>query len=300
MKLLSRTLLVAAASAAVSHATLITYEGFDYSTGPLDDNNGGTSWKEPWDVQSNNTQYNVSDSSPLSFGSLVTNGNYMNGGGSFTNAGRRVLANFLSDWDNAGRVSAPFLDEALDQGVVWGSFLLRINSDITSWDNMIITFQGDNNIPWDQTTANGARIVTTGGGTKTFEIKEGSAGSTVTTGITAATGTTYLFVTKWELSLTAGANNFYLWIFDNPSNVTLGGSDLLTGTADASLTGLNTEDLRFKNWAFYLDNAVDRISVDELRLGTTFASVTPVPEPATAAMLLGGAGFLILRRRVRA
>ena len=43
-------------------------------------------------------------------------------------------------------------------------------------------------------------------------------------------------------------------------------------------------------------------TMDELRIGTDWASVTPVPEPSTYAMLaLAGAGFAgyVIRRRRR-
>lgn len=283
-------------------AALITYEGFNYSAGPIDAQTGGTGWDTAgWDTQSDNTGYAVNSSSPVTFGTLETSGNYLNGGGSFTNTGRRVLANFGSSWDSAGRVSSPFSDQNLDQGVVWASMLIRVNAPITSWDNARVWFH-DQNVPWSpggSADNNGLQIRSNGGAN--WGITEGQNGGITTTGVAASVGTTYLLVAKFELSLTAGANNAYVWMFDNPASVTLGGADLATGTAMASITGRDTADLRFKSIGFYLDNANDRLSVDEIRLGTTFADVTPtaIPEPSTYAFLIGGLGALAWLRRLR-
>ncbi len=100
-----------------------------------------------------------------------------------------------------------------------------------------------------------------------------------------------------DLNLTAGQNHFYIWIFDDPTSVTLAGPDLLTSTATASLTGINSEDLRFKNMLFYLDNTTDRVSIDEIRLGLTFAVVSPIPEPSSMILVLGAVGSLVSFRR---
>lgn len=291
--------LVCAALAVASPAALITYEGFNYSAAPVDGQTGGTGWDSAgWDTQSDNTGYAVNSASPLSFGGLVTSGGYLNGGGSFTNTGRRVLANFTSDWNSAGRVSSPFSDQNLDQGVVWASMLVRVNAPITSWDNARVWFH-DQNVPWapgGSADTNGLQIRSNGGAA--WGVGEGQSGGLTSTGVGVTVGTTYLFVAKFELSLTAGANNAYVWIFDNPGAVGLGGADLATGTAVGSITGRNSEDLRFKSIGFYLDNANDRVSVDEIRLGTTFADVTPVPEPSSFALLAAGLGVLTwLRRR---
>jgi len=48
-----------------------------------------------------------------------------------------------------------------------------------------------------------------------------------------------------------------------------------------------------------LNVAGTKFFVDEIRIGTTFSDVAPVPEPGTLA-LLGSGGLLLLLRRRRA
>lgn len=284
-------------------AQLITHEGFNYSSGSVDGQTGGSGWGGGWDNQDDNANYEIESGTPMAFGSLVTSGNYLNGGGSYQNTGRRLATSFGSGWDSAGRVSDPFGagtgQQTIDQGTVWSSMLVRLNAPITSWDNARIFFHR-NSIPWfpNGFADNDGLQIRLNGGDSSWSVSEGQSGPSISTGVGASVGTTYLFVIKFELSLAAGANNAYVWIFDNPSSVTLGGADLLTSSAHASITGRDNADLRFHSLGFYLDNANDRLSVDELRLGVSFADVTPIPEPSTFALLAaGGAALLWACRR---
>jgi hypothetical protein len=110
------------------------------------------------------------------------------------------------------------------------------------------------------------------------------------TGIAADSGV-HLFVVKFDLSATAGADSVTLWL-----DPTLGAGD---PTGGLSVSGQNI--------------AFDRLSIsdydgnsanwDEVRWGNTFDSVTtsPVPEPSAFALGgLGAAAMLILRRRTQA
>jgi hypothetical protein len=273
-------------------AQLLTYEGFNYSPNQtLDDLNGGTGWHEAWDSQNNNTQYQVSSTTQLTYGSLQTTGNYTNGGGGFDNTGRRVATSFGSVWDNAGRVSDPWTNQYLDQGVVWGSFLLRRDADVPNWDPLSVAFHR-NNTPWNNTSANESlRIQAVGSQFQATSYNNGNFANIATSNL----GDTLLFVIKWELSLTAGQNNIYLWV--NPNQSTFGGADLHTNTATWSATGLDTDEARWKSFSFHSGHTTSATSLDEIRFGTSYASVTPIPEPSTYALIgLGLAALFTLRR----
>lgn len=279
-------------------ATLITYEGFDYSASTnLDGLNGGTGWQNGWQNQNSSfpTLSNITVQSPgLTSGSLVVTGNQTTAN-TYDATGRRLDVAFGGAWDSAGYVSDPFIVTQIDQGNVWGSFLARRNSATASWDGGPSFSLHRNNTDWFNSSGRSLQVLwDAGAGLWTANVNGGTGQNLIAT----ALGDTALFVFKLELS-TAGANNVYLWL--NPSS--LGGSDLSTGTADASFTGLSTTDARFKAFAFYGGgSASSATTLDEVRFGTSYASVTPIPEPSVVTLILGGVALLAgkVRRRRRA
>ncbi|MEI7535281.1 MAG: Ig-like domain repeat protein, partial [Verrucomicrobiae bacterium] len=261
----------------------ITYSGLEGLTGGgiNGQNDNPTQWFAAWSVQNgDNSNYTVQNSTPLTFGSLVTSsdGKYLDGGGGFLQMGRRLPTGYQSIWDANGSVSDPFTAGQIDRGTVWVSFLLRVNSSITSWDSAKIGFNSSPT-PYQFSGSTGLQIATVNGNSS-WGVRLGDNGTASTLG-SVSVGSTVFVVIKFELSTTAGANNAYVWMFSNSSAANLGGADLNTGTAMASITGKNTADLRFKAIGFYLDNAANRVDVDEIRFGTSYASVSPVPAATT-------------------
>lgn len=287
-------------TAGVLNAQLLTYDGLTGASapGPLDDVNTGTGWHASWDVQLDDPQYTVQTASPLTFGLLQTSTEYANGGSTdFNQAGRRLDTGAGGVWDSAGAVSDPFISSVIDTGTVWGTFLLRPNALVAPWDTVEIGFINQN-IPWFLGAANGARLISQGGGD--WSIRIGPSGTPVSTGVGYGVGTTFLVAMKWELDPTGSNNNFYIWLFDNPTAAGLGGPDLLTSTALASFTGLSSAELAFKSMGMYFHNVNNLISVDEFRFGLTYADVTPViPEPKIWALTLGFLIALLIIQRAR-
>jgi len=259
-------------------------------------------WAQPWDVQNADAKYAVHNGSPLVFGNLATSsdGQYLNGGGDYVSMGRKLACGAGSVWDLNGYVSDPYSAGAgldnIDQGSVWVSFLLRVNSPITSWDTARIGFTAAQ-VEWNLGAAGNLLEIASYNGGHSWGIQLGNNGTAVPLG-DVWIGSNVLFVVKFELSPTPGANNAYVWMFVSPTNANLGGSDLDPSTATASLTGKNTEDLRFKGLGLYLDNAPDRISVDEFRFGPSYASVTPtaagsISTPPAILTQPGGTGVIV-------
>jgi hypothetical protein len=101
-------------------------------------------------------------------------------------------------------------------------------------------------------------------------------------------GATHLFVVHAEW----GANG----LANDKLTLYAPGTDLLQGSAISTLEGVvSQEDGSFNTLFFSADQAVGVL--DEIRIGATYADVTPVPEPTTTALLGLGGLALILRRR---
>lgn len=99
----------------------------------------------------------------------------------------------------------------------------------------------------------------------------------VDTGVAVTAGQTYLVVVRAAIGGAALSSTANLWI--NPSTNALGGADPDLGTATASFTVTNS-NFKFGRLHWYPGSAAGQGSLDEVRLGTTFAAITPVPPPA--------------------
>lgn len=119
-----------------------------------------------------------------------------------------------------------------------------------------------------------------------YAIEESGGGASVSSGVAAATGVTTLLVLR--IVGTSGADSVTLYVDPVP-----GAPEPAAGTVkddlDIGLAG--TLQIYSGGGAF---------SIDEIRLGTTFAAVTPVPEPspaAAAAVAVAALGLLRSARR---
>ena len=136
------------------------------------------------------------------------------------------------------------------------------------------------------------------GGNDLFVRTTGTAGSALPgSNITnAASSGDYSFTLVGLLAKTAGSstyNSFSAWL--NPGTVL--GAAAATFVGNSGLASISRIGLRSAN----LD-AGDSVSVSGLMFGSSFAQVSPVPEPSTYAMLLAGLGLLgfMVRRRTGA
>ena len=123
--------------------------------------------------------------------------------------------------------------------------------------------------------------------------------------VTLQAGTTYFIVGSYQI-VSGGANDAVsLWVA--PASSSFGGAaptasvSVTSGTDLATTTGLNNIIIQQTTGSALLPSLL----IDELRVGTTWADVTPVfssvPEPASAAALFGvfAFGCVGLRRRSR-
>lgn len=270
---------------------MLSYSGFSgIANGTVEGAADGTGWNTNWDSQSDTNFYSVANTTPLTYGNLLTSagGEYLSGGNSFTNVGRRLDNASSGVFASAGYMSNPFSIADIDQGgVLWVSSLIRRdgNADLT------LGLVGGTNTPWQPAQTSDLRVSSNSGGAWT--LGDGNVSSS--SGISPVNGTTNLLIMRVDLN---GANSTaHLWV--NPAGGLLGGADPDISTANASLTGLSNTSIAFRNVHVYLGSGTNQGSADEIRIGQTFADVTPIPEPGVFAALFGLAvvGLAILRRR---
>jgi hypothetical protein len=238
------------------------YEGFDYtySAGAdIRDENGGFGWGTNWNDNTN--VLNVRDGG-LSYGSLTTIGNAGVQSGS-QDVSNRDFATAYSDGETFW-----FSFLAARDGTDDDLFQYRLR-DSRAGDTDLITLDLDGTV---DATKSGL---------------SDDSGFSIPTDSTAV-----LLVGQVTLSATTGEDKFQYWI--NPGN--LGGASPSTGSYASSVLALN--DISSIGNVELVTRGMPAV-FDELRYGDSYASVTPIPEPGTFALLAGalGLGWVMLRRR---
>jgi hypothetical protein len=276
-----------------AQAALIAYDGFNYSAGAnaLAGNNGGTGFSGVWtnrDVTS--TGWSVL-STGLTFSDLPVTGGRIQGTSTLGGGHSEVMRDLTTN---------------LSGSQVYGSFLyatnqphrtltvagLQIGNSADARNTQTVQAYPDE---WDQTV--GVRQNGTGGG---------STGSTLTIDVT--------YLVLFSANLVNTSPTATMWVLNSAQFDTLKSGGLTeaelnsaavgTGSsniwAKSTVVGANrvlgiTNNVNFLAFSGYSGAPEIAASFDELRIGTTLASV--IPEPSSA--LLGGLGLLALLRRRR-
>lgn len=262
LKALPLLLLAPLALAGAANAALIAYDGYDYGAtgGDLTGKNGGTGWSGAYTTTGTTTQYTTTG---LTYSGLASTGGAVNTAAASTTISFRNLG------------------AAITTGETWISFLGRRDTATTGNFAGLSLYSGG-------TAAANAEFSIANGGTANWRILDNNNGGPTTstdTGIATELNVTKLVVAQilWN---GAGEETINLWV-----NPTLGVAPGAPNATDNINIASGIDSVRFAaaNGSGY--------TYDELRIGTTFASVT-VPEPSSAA-LLGGLGLLALLRRRR-
>jgi len=248
-------------------AVVVSYEGFNYSAGPLNGADPGPSWNSDW-VAPTGTVITSSLSYPAgsgtsSGGSVQAIGNGTSGG---LNASIQFGTGFQYDMTSEGTVRyASFLGSK--PTIAGGGEYLQMNFGNNSW--IFGMSSGD------------GFFLQLGGGN---ENQAFSAGGLV------STNATYLLVSKLVTS-SVGNDTLYLnwYASGDVVPVTEPVSWMLSVSRNNTTAGAQTT-LNLGS-----GNAAGSYVMDEIRLGTTFADV--VPEPSRAMLLLVGVMSLLARRR---
>jgi hypothetical protein len=294
MKVLVAGLFLVAAGVRV-HATLLFYDSFDYAASV--GQNLSTASAANWAHSGGAVEPVVGNAGGLTYGNLAVSGD-----------------SFTATYDGSGAsgVSGHGLGSAYTSGTLYYSLLMKVTDvgSVSGFSTGVNLTGGSFMAGLDTvaaTTAPGTAntaaplLIRSGDGTQfssTYQLGTAitatsadrtwtGSGMTFTTG---AGGETVFVVLKYDF----GDNSASLFVDPTPGDPEPAATlHVTTGTALTLNSGISSFFLR--------NNSVepDGMVVDELRIGTTWADVTPVPEPSTAVLFGGAALALLLAQRLR-
>ena len=252
------TLSMLAITAGSSKAVLIVYEGFDYPQQTgLATQSGGTGWATTWDSSTWRTN-------SLGYGEISTGLTYS----TLTTVGQ--AARNENNGNQSFRTFTP--QGATGLATYWISFLIQ--KDLASGASSfgISLFNGPGSEQNFLGHANSDNFSVAGQGANNL-------GPLVTT-------TPSFFVARYDMT----TNFAHFWI-DPSLSGTPSDASAFNGSAGTAFTDFTFDRIRlgkFDGNSGYLD---------EIRIGTAYGDVSPVPEPSTYALLGLGALVALLRMR---
>ncbi|MCX7004352.1 MAG: putative Ig domain-containing protein [bacterium] len=253
-----------------STTNLLLHDDGNVPAGPLHKAAPGFGWRnEGWYEQNSKTQgYEITLAAPLSYSNLIVNAPHAKGGYAWETSGRAfdmltALRAYHTEGDlaNLGRSNDEY----------WVSFLARRDQNQT-WNFALCR----SDITWSDTAR--AVAVFQNNGNWALQLM-GSPGMQVETSVAATVGQTYLMVLRLRFAGVLASNIVDLFI--NP--LPLGGAPPTTPTATLTTTANN---FKFARMIWYPGDSPNYGSLDEIRMGTTYAAVTPVVPTNTVPEIL--------------
>jgi hypothetical protein len=242
-----------------AEAVIVSSDAIDYSPVGSDllGKPGGAGWNAPWAIGGFNasihTNYDIAGGS-LTYPNLAVSGERASTSAQNAISGvRRGFAAAFTQNDTATRYLSVLLrpEGTLHGGALSGFFGLYLDASPSTGDrDLFIGKPG-------------------GGALSNWVVEERGGGGQVASPVGVVIGQTTLLVLKAEFR--PGNDRFTLFI--NPSPL-----------SPEPLTGILKQDMDIGAVDGVVLYSTGAHSVDEIRWGTTFADVTPVPEPGTIAL----------------
>jgi hypothetical protein len=265
-------------------ASLAAYEGFDYTAGTsIGGQTGGVGWTNAWATSAagmlatnveGSLSYTVNGKSLVTSGGSLVVGSPAGNLGTTATPNRALNLNFssgLGTTAGAGRTNwVSFLYRRLNLEPGTLPYLRQANFGMFEGSGERVSVGGPN------TSATVSNVLS---------VWSNSGSNTVTTPLQAsnypvAAGATYLILIKVVANSTTAPDTAFVWF--NWTNLTAEPSTNLATLADreVNLSSVNTMRFQAGNLSATGSNAC--FQVDELRVGTTFADVTPYQTAAAA------------------
>lgn len=248
-----------------AHGATLAYEGFNYSAGQLVGASGGTGFVGAW-AQGG---FNASQSANYGVGTPGLTGSGL------VTSGNRAFAGTANSISGVTRsLGTPVGTAGTTR---YFSFLMRPEGTLGQG-----AFNGFFGLVLESPTEPELFIGKAGGGNLgQYVMEQRGGGGQVASALAPVVGQSALFVLKAEFL--AGNDRFTLF-----SNPTPGGLEPASGLVKFDMNIGTISGLTLYSAGAY--------SIDELRIGETFADVTPVPEPSALGFGALGGLILVLRR----
>jgi hypothetical protein len=259
----------AGGDAMTAASTLLAYEPFG-AVGRLHAATSGSGWLAPWEVQTDDKPdpgYPVLQDAPLTYLNLKSTVAYASGGQRYLASGRKFDIN--ADGVFKDYLKSPALIGAPGKSI-WVSFLYRRSatndggSQVSFHSSNVPYWDGDPNLPATFSVGFFEGVSKTADKLY-WSLRLRATDAAIKTSVEIIPNQTVLMVINVNFTDTAGT----VKLFMNPT--VLGGEAPTVASAEATAT----MELGFRNFMFYPGNSPGDAAIDEIRVGTSFAAVTP-------------------------
>lgn len=270
-------------------AATLVYESFDYTVGSeLNGQSGGTGFGSySWSDSSAPGNRDTVSSGSLAYGSLATAGNSALAVSPTYALTSSVTRRFTNISGTAGTTT-------------WVSFLFALEhtaAPLTTGDYSTLAISAFTP-PGPNGTAHFGIFNDPDGepGDKVFGIGSSQITAASLSNVPLVAHQTYFLVARIDWNAGTTPEDIYLYI--NPA---MGGPEPSLGSAAAYSNSVNISlasgTSRLSSLGIYAGEVGPEWAYDEIRIGSTFADVTPIPEPTAGACVLAAGVFLWWRKR---